>query len=130
MPRIFITTLLFCALTMISSCALEDDNPSDPIEKYLGTWNVNDQAGRINYVVTIQRNPAQSSYVLLQNFADMGESADGLVVEDHIIIEKQDIGSGYFCSGTGTYKSKYELGFEFILDDGIDTEPRKAVFSR
>jgi len=131
MTRSIIIMLLFTLLAVVPSCTVEDANdPADPIEKFLGTWNVSDQPGRINYVVTIERSPSQSVYVLLQNFADMGGSASGLVVGNNIIIESQDIGTDYFCSGTGTYKSKYNLEFEFVLDDGIDTELRKAVFSR
>ncbi len=91
---------------------------------------MNDQPARINYTVTIVRNPSQSANVLLNNFADMGESADGLVVGNTIVIDKQNIGNDFLCNGTGTYKTSQQLEFEFILDDGIDQENRTAIFTR
>lgn len=131
LTNILKTVLLFTLLAAVSSCTVDDtSDPTDPIDKFLGTWNVSDQAARINYAVTIQRDPNHSAYVLLNNFADMGGNAKGLVVGDNIIIETQDIGNDFLCSGTGTYKTKYELEFLFMLDDGIETEQRKAVFSR
>jgi hypothetical protein len=115
---------------MLSSCTEEDDIFTDPVEKFLGTWSVSDQPARLNYSVTIERDPGNTAYVLLKNFADLGGSARGLVVGNSIVIEKQDIGDGYSCDGTGTYKTNYELEFLFALDDGIDIENRKAVFTK
>ena len=117
-------------LTVLSACTEENDLPDDPVEKFLGTWSVSDQPERLNYSVTIEKDPGNSAYVLLKNFADMRESVRGLVVGNNIVIEKQDIGGGYFCDGTGTYKTKYELEFHFTLDDGIDAENRKAIFTK
>ena len=125
--------IILCLAFVVAfhSCVVEDDNnPTDPIDKFLGTWNVSDQPARINYTVTIVKNPSQSANVLLNNFADMGESANGLVVGNTIVIDNQDIGNDFQCNGTGTYKSANRLEFEFILDDGIDQENRKAVFTR
>jgi hypothetical protein len=127
LKAIYFITILF----LFQSCAIEDDSGyTDPREKFLGTWSVSDQPGRINYTVNISKNPAQSANVLLNNFADMGGSADGLVVGSKIIIDKQAIGNDFLSSGTGTYISEKRLEFTFVLDDGIELEPRAAVFSR
>jgi len=130
-PLLFNTAILLVVFLFFQSCAIEDDSDySDPREKFIGTWNVSDQPGRINYAVSISKNPAQSTHVLLNNFADMGGSADGLVVGNRIIIDKQPIGNDFLSNGTGTYISENRLEFTFALDDGIDLEDRKAVFSR
>jgi hypothetical protein len=129
----FLKIIYFIAVLFIfQGCAIEDDDSdyTDPREKFLGTWNVSDQPGRINYVVSIVKNPAQSANVLLNNFADMGESANGLVVGSKIIIDKQNIGSDFLSNGTGTYISSKQLEFDFVLDDGIDLESRKAIYSK
>jgi hypothetical protein len=119
------------AVIIIQSCAIEDDTEyTDPREKFIGTWNVSDQPGRINYMVSIVKNPAQSTNVLLNNFADMGGSANGLVVGSRIIIDKQEIGNDFLSNGTGTYISSGRLEFEFVLDDGIELESRAAIYSR
>ena len=125
------TLLVLAILFIFQSCVVEDDTPfTDPREKFLGTWNVNDQSGRINYLVNIANDPAQSAQVILYNFADMGASASGLVVGSKIIVDKQDVGNGFLANGTGTYISSSKLEFEFLLDDGIDIEKRVAVFSK
>lgn len=130
----FLRMIYFIGVLFIffQGCTIEGDDPdyTDPREKFLGTWNVSDQPGRINYMVSIVKNPAQSTNVLLNNFADMGGSANGLVVGSKIIIDKQNIGSDFLSSGTGTYISTKQLQFEFVLDDGIDIESRKAIYSK
>lgn len=119
-------------LIVIQSCAVEDGDSdyTDPRDKFIGTWNVIDQPARINYVVSIVKDPAQSTQVLLNNFADMGGSANGLVVGGKIIIDNQNIGDGFLSNGTGTYLSSSQLEFEFILDDGIEVEARKATYAK
>jgi len=130
-PVLFNTAILLVVVFLFQSCAIEDDTEySDPREKFVGTWNVSDQPGRINYSVNISKNPAQSTNVLLYNFADMGGSANGLVVGNRIIIDKQPIGNDFLSNGTGNFMSENRLEFTFVLDDGIDLEDRKAVFSR
>ena len=122
--------IVICVL-LAQSCAVEDDTAyTDPREKFIGVWNVNDQPGRINYEVNIAKDPAQSANLLLYNFADMGGSANGLVVGNRIIIDKQEIGSDFSSNGIGTYITSNKLEFEFVLDDGIEQEPRVAVYSK
>ncbi|PIY34505.1 MAG: hypothetical protein COZ08_01550, partial [Bacteroidetes bacterium CG_4_10_14_3_um_filter_42_6] len=73
-----ITVFITVVLTF-NSCVPTDDNELNPITKFIGTWSVNDQAARLNYEVTIDYNPLNSAEVLLKNFADLGNSAVGLV---------------------------------------------------
>lgn len=130
-PILFKTAVLLVVVFILHSCTIEDDTGyTDPRDKFIGTWSVSDQPGRINYVVSIVKNPAQSTDVLLNNFADMGGSANGLVVGSKIIIDKQNIGNDFLSNGTGTYVSSGRLEFEFLLDDGIELESRVAVFSK
>lgn len=126
--------LLFVAiLFLISSCGdfgLEDDPGSDDhVTKFLGTWSVSDQPARLNYIVVISKSPVNSDQVILNNFGDLGGTAIGLVVNNTIVIDQQDIGSGFKSEGTGDYVSENKLQFEFFLDDGIDKELRKATFT-
>lgn len=130
---LFLQIIYFIGILFIfQACTIEGDDPdyTDTRDKFLGTWNVSDQPGRINYVVSIVKNPAQSTQVTLNNFADMGGSAIGLVVGNRIIIDKQNIGDDFLSNGTGTYISTKQLDFEFVLDNGIDIETRKAIYSK
>lgn len=123
-------SLLFVVAIGFCGCTVEDpDSDIDPREKYLGSWQVSDQPARLNYQVNIQYNPSNSTEILLQNFADLGGSAVGLVVGNSVIIDKQSIGGSFQVEGTGSYIKSTELKFSYELDDGIDTENRNAVFS-
>lgn len=126
-----IFTLLFLT-AIVTSCAVDPDTPSggqqNDVTKFLGTWSVSDQPARLNYYVTIEQDPVYADQVYLQNFADAGGKAIGLVNGDKVILDKQSIGSGYSVSGEGQFISSTSLQFEFVLDDGIDTEPRKASY--
>ncbi len=121
-------------LFLIASCGVNDidgnqDNDNQ-VEMFLGTWNVSDQPARLNYIVTIQRSPLYADRVLMENFGDLGSNTFGLVVNNTIVIDQQDIGNGFTTEGSGNYISENKLEFEFFLDDGIDKELRRAIFTK
>jgi len=129
--QIFGIFLLLIFMTGIIGCdPVDSGDDNDPREKYLGTWQVSDQPARLNYEVIIEFNPANSTEVLLKNFADFGKPVIGLVVGNSIVIDKQTVTNDFKIEGTGTYIKSSELRFDFNLDDGIDNEARKSVFTR
>jgi len=133
MLKIYTGILVMMVVFMTSSCGTSDLN-NDPgtgdRDKFFGTWSVSDQPARLNYQVTIKKSVTSSDQVILQNFADLGNNAVGLVVGNSIVIDTQDLGGGYSTEGSGDYIDKNKLQFEFFLDDGIDKELRKATFTR
>ncbi len=128
--RLFLPFIVLFGIVIISSCEVISDDISDDIEKYYGTWHVNDEASKLNYVVTISANPSNSAEILLNNFADLGSSAVGLVVGNSVVIDNQSLGSDYSVNGTGSYINSGKLEFNFVLDDGIDSESRTAIFTK
>ena len=128
--KYFLSVIFLSGILLIGSCAIITDDESDDIAKYIGTWNVNDQPARLNYTVTIVANPSNTAEILLNNFADLGSAAVGLVVGNSVVIDNQSLGSGYSVSGTGSYINSTKLEFNFELNDGIDIESRKAIFSK
>lgn len=103
---------------------------TDAVNKYLGSWSVTDNATKLNYEVTIDRNTMNSSMVILRNFAGSGANADGLVVSNSLIIEGQVIGDGWIVSGTGHYVNENRINFPYTLEIGGNIESRSATFSR
>jgi|TARA_B100001971_G_C17847615_1_gene361788 hypothetical protein len=93
MSKKLLQIILFISILFIGSCATSPLDESDDIEKYIGTWNVSDQAARINYSVTIIANPSNSAEILLNNFADLGSTAVGLVLGNSVVIDNQSLGS-------------------------------------
>ena len=126
--RFLIPIVVSVFALFMGSCATTEDDSND-IDKYIGTWNVNDIPSRINYNVTIQANPSNSAEILLNNFADLG-TAIGLVVGNSIVIDNQTIGTDYTVSGSGSYINSSKLEFTFDLNDGIDIESREAIFTK
>ena len=129
-----LASIHFIILFVFVSCAPVEDGggstSSDNTLKFLGTWNVSDQPARINYIVEIEKRPGYSDQVILNNFADMGTQIFGLVVNNTIVIDKQTLNEHYSTEGVGTYINASKLEFEFMLDDGIDLEPRLALFTK
>jgi hypothetical protein len=125
---------LLSIVILFQACELDPagggNGINDDVSKFLGTWNVSDQSARLNYKVVIERDPVYAEQVYLQNFADAGGKAIGLVIGDKIIIDKQQIGNGYSTEGEGVYNKSNQLTFEFVLDDGIDLDPRKGYFTK
>ncbi len=128
--KLLFPIIVLVGLLLMQSCAETIDNDTDDIEKYIGTWNVSDQASRLNYNVTITANPSNSAEILLNNFADLNSAAVGLVVGNSVVIDGQSLGSNYTVNGSGSYVNGGKLVFDFSLNDGIDIESRVATFTK
>ncbi|MDP3444330.1 MAG: hypothetical protein Q8T08_15845 [Ignavibacteria bacterium] len=123
--------ILLLSIVTFMGCLPEDDlELDDPIVLYLGTWTVADNETKINYEVVIERNPNNSSEVLLQNFAGSGSAATALVTGKILTITSPTIGNSWGVSGTGTYKSSYRIDFMYNLTIGGSSEDRFALFNR
>ena len=128
--KYFLPVIFLYGILLIGSCAIITDDESDDIAKYIGTWNVNDQPARLNYTVTIVANPSNTAEILLNNFADLGSTAVGLVVGKSVVIDNQSLSSEYSVNGIGSFVNNTKLEFNFELNDGIDIESRIAIFSK
>lgn len=133
-PRLILLVLV-ATLVGLSSCALDDEidipgGDSDNRTKFLGSWSVSDNALKLNYEVTIDRDNTNSAMVVLRNFAGSGSNASGLVVGNSIVIESQGIGQDWQVNGNGTYKNSNRLDFTYMLQIGGSAEDRQAIFTR
>jgi hypothetical protein len=128
--KYFLSFIFLLGILLIGSCAITTDEETDDLQKYVGAWNVVDQAAKLNYNVTINTNPSNSSEILLDNFANLGTTAIGLVIGNSVVIDNQLLGADYSVSGDGNYINSIKLEFNFDLNDGIDSEARIAVFTK
>lgn len=122
--------LMLLGIILFSSCTETSDDDGNYIQKYIGVWNVNDQSARINYTITITKNPSNSTEVLMENFANLNSTAIALVIDNSLVIDSQSISSDYTVSGSGSYISSNKLIINFDLNDGIDSDKRIATFTR
>jgi hypothetical protein len=117
------------------SCTIDDDLPGDGdgdediAAKYIGTWKVYEPDKKLNYIVDIVRYNSSNTKVLLNNFADLDGNVFGLCTGNNILIENQNIGD-YQVEGSGHLESINELTFTYTFSDGIDSEVKKAYFTK
>ena len=115
----FILLMLLITLNIPACTPIDDDvDPTDPVAKFLGTWDVSESCNRGNYNVYISVDPGNSAQVLLENFGNPGASYDaavGLVVSNTIHVSSQTIGEGWTISGKGTYQSDGTIYWDYTL---------------
>lgn len=124
--------IMFSLVFMLSACELDDDISldDDPRDKFTGTWSVSDREMKLNYEVSITRDPNNSVMVYLSNFAGSGDRAHALAVGSSLVIESQTIGTNWIVSGTGTYRNSGLMEFPYTLVISGNQEKRSARFSR
>ncbi len=113
------------------SCMPDTETPIDETDartKFVGTWDVSDNALKINYEVTIKLSNSNSSMVLLNNFAGSGDVAVGLVAGKSIAVSYQEIGDAWYVNGTGAYTNSERLDFGYSLEISGTQENRTAIF--
>jgi hypothetical protein len=128
--NIIFSFIIALGIFSLQSCAVTTDDDVVDMEKYVGTWSVSDQSSRLNYSVSITINPSNSAEILLNNFADLNSTAVGLVIGNSVVLDSQQLGSGYSVNGSGSYVNSGKLEFNFSLNDGIDIESRIASFTK
>ena len=135
----FIGYLLIAAVAfvcLLPACGTETDdnvNPTDPRDKFLGEWKVNETCNRLNYTVQISADPGNSTQVLIQNFGNPGPGYDpavGLVVSNAITVGSQLIGEGWTVSGTGIYQTGGTITWNYSLKIGQETYSCSATYSK
>jgi hypothetical protein len=128
-------TMLGLMLTMVS-CEVEpvDDPFADPVDKFLGTWKVNEREvppeGLWVYDVTISRNPSNSAEILVSNFNYQGtsERARALVTGNSITFPVQKICDDTIeIRGSGTFSNR-EVSLSYTTDDGADRKNFTATY--
>ncbi|MDO8899530.1 MAG: hypothetical protein Q7V19_17895 [Bacteroidales bacterium] len=132
-PPLYQAILLVFIIFSFTGCVLDDDidpNTDDPQAIYIGTWSVSDNETKINYQVSISRNPSNSTEVLLQNFAGSGSTATALVTGKTLTLTSPVIGNNWAISGSGVYKNSSRIDFTYSLTIGGNRENRFALFTR
>ncbi len=123
---------LFAMVSCTDDDPFNNDPDNDVAEKFLGTWHVSDNGAKLNYDVIIERSTLNpNSEIILNNFAGLNGSVKGSVIDNSVVISKQTAGDdNYTVEGSGNYVNNNKLEFTYTLDDGIESELRKAVFSK
>jgi hypothetical protein len=88
--------LAYIILLFTGSCAHYKN--ADPIEKLIGTWEVNEKYtipdwGTLDdsYTIRISKSPSDENTILITNFGNIDETISAIVQGDSIIISSQSI---------------------------------------
>ena len=129
---LILTTLI---LTIFSCELLEDPEPSDPRDNFVGNWTVNEISslyGTTNYNATIIYDPGNSSQVLIKNFYHFGMEIETYAIPTltSITVPEQ-----YVCShtvkGSGKLSSnKNRIDWTYTANDGADIDNVTATFTK
>ncbi|MBN2175335.1 MAG: hypothetical protein JW731_14470 [Bacteroidales bacterium] len=123
-------------LVSLTSCT-DEENPfdlTDDRDVFLGTWNVDETCTRDAYSVSIEKDPSNSSQVIINNFWLIGYQEKppyAIVAGSSITIPKQaicDDGSN-LVSGSGTL-NKDKITWSYTVNDGADLYTCSAVYEK
>ena len=113
------------------------DDPRDP---YIGVWqflesgSIKSVAGQ-SYIVTITKDPSNSSQVILENFGNPGTqdvSVTGLVTTNQIIVSTQNLSNGWTVEGIGKVNNvaKTSMNWAYSITAGGDKISYVAAAAR
>lgn len=129
---------LTISLLLLQGCVdeLGEDLFADPVDKFLGTWNVQESSTIYGdgfvYTVHITRNPQNSSEVLISNFYYQGDDvlARALIAGNSIqIIEQGICDDSIIVKGSGTWISG-NINLQYTANTGADLDEVSAYYSR
>lgn len=143
MKTIFSLSLFLAALTIlfISACEPVDGDPvsDDPRDAYVGEWqfieSFKSTEGQ-SYIVTITKDPANSSQVLLANFGNPGTNdiyAVGIVTASQVVISQQKLVNGtWIVQGSGSFSntSKTAMNWAFSITAGGSKDDYTATATK
>ena len=143
MKTIFSLSLFLAALTIlfISACEPVDGDPvsDDPRDAYVGEWqfieSFKSTEGQ-SYIVTITKDPSNSSQVFLANFGNPGSNevyAVGLVTSSQLVISQQKLVNGtWIVQGSGSFSntSKTAMNWAFSITAGGSKDDYTATATK
>lgn len=124
--------VLMITVLAFSGCNDTSTNPAtNPRDKFLGTWTVDESCVRLDYEVDILPDENNDSKVLLDNFAFTGPGYDpayGFVDGDVIDMPTQKIGDNWTVNGTGTYQSDGTIFWSYHIEIGANASNCEADY--
>ena len=110
MKTSFLLFLLLGALTTVlySGCEPVDENPTGDLrDPYIGEWGFIESFKNTegnSYIVTITKDPLNSSQVIIGNLGNPGGqniTVIGIVTSSQVIVSKQAMSNGWSVEGAG-----------------------------
>lgn len=137
MKNKFFIPLLFGIMILFSACEetldILPDN-SDPRDKFIGEWTCSETELRSteDYTVTIQKNPENSTQVVLKNFGLLGQDAFpyAYITGDKITLPQQNVNDWTIKNASGELVDDETIEWTYTLNDGGDEEDFAATYTK
>lgn len=134
MKKNFALGLLAAILLFTFSCELIDDtDPDDPRDSFIGNWTVNEVSslyGTTNYSATIIYDPSNSTQVLIKNFYHFGMEIEtfAITTSASITVPEQTV-CNHQVKGKGLL-NKSKIEWTYTVNDGADIDDVTATFTK
>ena len=131
--------VILCASSLLVLTACEELFPDpaegDVISALEDNWRVEEESqvfGKTNYIVEIERQPNDSSWIYVDNFYNVDATAEVSVDNRSLSIPDQVMDGGYRVDGTGTVSRDNEsISWQYTIDDGSgEIDNVTAVYTR
>jgi len=128
-----ITSLFFIGCEPLD----EDTTSDDPRDKYVGEWQFIESFKSTegnSYLVSISKDPDNSSQVILGNFGNPGSQSitvTGIATSTQIVVTSQKMSNGWTIEGTGkTTNVIKSMNWTYAITAGGDKEPYTATATK
>lgn len=123
---------------LLTSCEIENNDPidNDSRDSFIGVWNFYEAESSTrgqNYLVTIVKDPSNSSQVELKNIGNSGDnniSAIGTVTSGQIVLSAQKLKNNWeIYSGIGKLSNTVgsQMTFTYEMKIGAERETHTAI---
>lgn len=129
---IIILGILFTSVLIMQSCTKDNDllDDGDIRESFMGNWSATDNCTKQTYGVEIDIDNSNSSQVIIENFANLGQDAKAVIAGSSIYVENQDIGGGYKVSGNGKLTGSIIIWSMYSFESSAESRDCSATFSK
>jgi hypothetical protein len=135
-PFFFFLSLFLLSFGFYSCQETETEpDPTDPRDKYLGLWSVNEQWTKLTYEVNITAISGSSDGIYIENFAASGSGVKARAVVSGNYVEisplPQTLSNGWIItSGSGAFSGSTKMNWDYVFDDQANTYTATAVFTK
>ena len=144
MKNAFRLFLLIAAIASViyTGCEPADEETSgdDSRDPFIGVWQFAESSSfkstdGQSYIVTISKDPDNSSQVILENFGNPGSQSifvTGLVTSNQIVVSSQSLSNGWVVEGSGkiTNANQTAMSWSYSIIAGGDKEYYTATASK
>jgi len=124
--------IIISSAILWQSCTKDDSiiGDADARDAFIGNWSVTDVCSKQTYGVNITANPNNSAEVIIENFANLGNSATALIAGNSIYVESQEIGNGYTVNGNGKLTGELIAWSAYNFESEGESNECTATFTK